>query len=925
MKITRMKTNHLTNPLGYELSVPRVSFYVEDTVSKKQEAARIVVASDEAFENIVYDTGKSTEIKLTGTELPFVLKPRTRYYWTVEVWGDTGDYAKSDAAWFETAKMDEIWEGKWIGSTAGEDKNPVLVKEFSVKEDYPDSRIYVTGLGLYELYLDGERVGNEYLTPGCTDYNQWIQYQTYEVHIAAGAHRLEVHLADGWYKGRFGFDGGAENIYGDRCQMILELIMKNVNVRANATASDGVTGREEKIVSDESWEIGAGDVVFSNIYDGEVYAPSSGGKPHRRAEVSEGPTDRLTARYGLPVVIKEEIRPIGILHTPAGETVLDMGQNMTGFVRFYADEPKGTKIYMQFGEVLQEDNFYRDNLRTAKAEFTYISDGVPRSVQPHFTFYGFRYVKLEGFTGEPSLDQFTGCVLYSDLERTGWISTSHEKVNKLIENALWGQKCNYVDVPTDCPQRDERMGWTADTQVFTGTACFNMDSYSFLRKFSHDMYETQKELGHVTNVIPAFQLKEPACSVWGDAATVVPWNLYLYYGDVTILKEQFESMRQWVDSIKEIDEASGGRRLWDVGFHFGDWLALDNENADDKVKGGTEDGYIATAYYYYSAGIVAKAAKILGKEKEAEYYGHLSEEVKAALQREYFTPSGRLALTTQTAYALALYMDFAPEGSKERTIEFLKKKLKMNKVYLKTGFVGTCILNKVLSDYGCNEMAYKLLLNEEYPSWLYEVNMGATTVWERWNSILPDGRISGTDMNSLNHYAYGSVVEWMYRNMAGLRVEEENPGFTHVTIAPQPDYRITSCSMEYRSEAGTYKINWSVEKSGEFRLHVEVPFDAGASIVLPNVSGEPKEVCAGSYDFAYMPETPIVKVYSSRSSLGELMENPAALDVLARFLPEWEQIPAGMREMTVEMLNDTPYANLTEEQLAEMNGRLRDC
>ena len=361
MRITGLKTNHLTNPLGYEIKKPRVSFQVTDTEAKKPEAIRIVAALDEDFEEIVYDSGRSARIQMIGTNLQIAPKPRTRYYWKAEVWGDNGEYAVSDAAWFETAKMEEAWEGKWIGTGRPESGNPVLVKEFTAKKDYKSARIYVTGLGLYEMYLDGKRVGNEYLTPGCTDYNQWIQYQTYEVEIKRGAHRLEVSLADGWYMGRFGLDH-AENNYGDRHKMILELVMQ-----------DG-EGGEDKIVSDESWEAETGGVVSGNIYDGEVYAPGPNPSARHGVELLDGPTQRLTARYGQPVVIKEELSPVGIIHTPAGETVIDMGQNMAGFLRFYADEPKGTRIYMQFGEVLQDGNFYRGNLRTAKAEFTYISD-----------------------------------------------------------------------------------------------------------------------------------------------------------------------------------------------------------------------------------------------------------------------------------------------------------------------------------------------------------------------------------------------------------------------------------------------------------------------------------------------------------------------------------------------------------------------
>lgn len=910
MKIVGLRTNHITNPLGFEIKKPYISFRVEETAAKKADKIRIQAALDPELTEVIYDTGLLTDARPSGILLDMELKPRTRYYWAAEVWADNGEYAMSDTAWFETAKMGEAWEAKWICSEKLENNNPLFIKEFETFENYKTSRIYAVGLGLYEIYLDGKRVGDEYLAPGCTDYNQWIQYQTYEVSVRSGMHKLEVYLAEGWYKGRFGLDL-AENVYGDKFLLLLELVLADAK------------GKETRIVTDESWKVAASDIVSSNIYDGEIYIPSTEEAKRHEVKVTEGPTERLCARYSLPVVIKE-VRIPEIIHTPAGETVLDMGQNMAGFLRFWVDEPRGTKIYMQFGEVLQDGNFYRDNLRTAKAEFTYISDGIAKEVGPHFTYYGFRYVKVEGFTGEITPEQFKGCVLYSDLERTGWISTDNEKVNQLISNAFWGQKCNYIDVPTDCPQRDERMGWTADTQVFSGTACFNMDSYQFLRKYCHDLYETQKEYGHVTAVVPAFHENGPTCSVWGDAAVIIPWNLYLYYGDIGILEEQFESMRQWVDYIKNIDEETGGRRRWDVGFHFGDWLALDSEG-DDSFKGATEDGYIATAYYYNSANIVAKTAEILGKEEERASYRKLADEIKAALQAEYFTANGRLALTTQTAYAVALYMDFAPEKSKERITEFLKEKLKINKGYLKTGFVGTYLLNRVLSDYGNNDLAYKLLLNEECPSWLYAVNMGATTIWERWNSILPDGKISGTDMNSLNHYSYGSVVEWMYRNMAGLHLLEEYPGFTKVRVAPQPDYRIQKCDMVYQSISGTYEIHWNVAKDGTFSLDVKIPFGCSAVIHLPNIDEEDILVDSGSYHYEYMPQLPIIKIFSSKSSLNELLDDEEAKTVLSTYIPAWQTIPGGMRDMTIEQLNDTPFVNLTEEEMEAMNVHLKNC
>ena len=904
MKIGGLKTNHLANPLGFALKTPRVSFYVTDTDAKRPEAIRVQVALDECFSEPVYDTGRSAALSMLGVALPIDLKPRTRYFWRAEVWADNGDYAISDTAWFETGKLNEPWTAKWIGASLPEGQPPMFVREFETADDAA-GRAYACGLGLYELYLDGEKLGNEFLAPGCCEYDRWLSYQTYEIALSAGTHRLEAWLGDGWYMGRFGLDL-AEKVYGERHRLILELVLDN----------------GQTIVTDESWRAKSCSVTFSNIYDGEVYDPAASEAETQPVEVLPEDTELLSERYSLPVVVKETREPIAVLHTPAGETVLDMGQNMAGFVVFRCSEPKGTRLRLQFGEILQDGNFYRDNLRTARAEFVYISDGMSRTVRPHFTYYGFRYVKLEGFAGAITPDRFTACAVYSDLERTGWISTDNEKVNQLISNALWGQKSNYVDVPTDCPQRDERMGWTADAQIFAPTACFQMDCCAFLRKYCRDIYETQQKFGHVTNVVPAFHETGPAGSVWGDAAAILPWDLYCYYGDKTILAEQYDSMKQWVEHIRAIDAATGDRRRWDVGFHFGDWLALDGENGDT-FKGATEEGYIATAYYYHSASLAAKAAARLGKRDDAERYGQLAQEIKQGLQREYFTPNGRLALTTQTAYALALSMDFAPEGSKPRLAELLLEKLKAKNGHLQTGFVGTAILNQALSDHGGNEMAYKLLLNEDYPSWLYAVNLGATTVWERWDSVQPDGHIGSTDMNSLNHYAYGSIVGWMYRSMAGLRLREEHPGFTRVTIAPKPDWRIGRCDMKYLSAAGPYEIHWQVEADGDFALQVCIPFGAEAEIVLPNSAAAPIHAESGRHEFRYRPEPPIRKRYAKNSALSELLENPAAKAIVTEFLPRWETIPLPMRDMSLTQLNATPFADLTDAQMGALDERLK--
>jgi alpha-L-rhamnosidase len=548
-------------------------------------------------------------------------------------------------------------------------------------------------------------------------------------------------------------------------------------------------------------------------------------------------TTLLEARKSLPVCINEEIKPVALIHTPAGETVLDMGQNMTGWLRFKTSAPAGTHLHLQFGEVLQGGNFFRDNLRTAKAEYFYIADGTDAVVEPYFTFFGFRYVKISGWVGDLNLDDFTGCVIYSRMDTIGEIETSNEKVNQLFKNAMWGQKGNFLDIPTDCPQRDERLGWSGDIQVFSGTACFNMDVSAFLSKYAYDLWKEQAKIGGmVPHIVPMVNLSKGGSSAWGDVATILPQNLYEFYGDVGILEAQFESMRAWVDYIRGVDESSGGRRLWTEGVHFGDWLALD---ASDPVsrKGGTPEDFIASAFYCYSARLVSKAAAALGNMEQADAYGRLSAEVKAAIQTEYFTATGRLAIPTQTGYVLALFMDLVADEHRERVINDLVSRLNNDNMHLRTGFVGTPYLCRVLSNIGANDLAYKLLLNEDYPSWLYAVNLGATTIWERWNSLNPDGSISSTSMNSLNHYAYGSIVEWMYRDMCGLNPssgEGESVGFRHARIAPKPDKSLQWAKAHYRSAAGVYESGWHIDDAGHLTVEITIPFNASARIVLPD-------------------------------------------------------------------------------------------
>lgn len=848
MQITHLRTNHVANPLGFAIEQPTFSWIVEDTPDTIQTAAQVLVSRDAAFERPIFDSGRvpGQGIDSLAYRPPIALEPRTRYFWKVRVWGET-EHAESAPAWFETARMGEPWQAEWITpDTEDTSLHPILYRQFELPARVASARAYICGLGLYHFELNGEKVGDETLTPYCNAYDRWIQYQTFDItdQLIPGLNWIAVMLGNGWYKGRYGAGGGSVAFYGDRFALIAELHITLEN------------GDELRICTDPDWKAQPAPVIESDIFDGEVYdARITRAVPAPGASFGVRPIDldttRLEARRSLPVGIIETRRPVALLNTPAGETVLDMGQNMTGWARFRTNAPAGTRIRLQFGEVLQEGNFFRENLRTARAEYVYIADGTDAVVEPVFTFFGFRYVRITGWPGELNPDDFTGCVVHSRMDITGTIETSNPKVNQLFSNALWSQKGNFLDIPTDCPQRDERLGWTGDIQVFAGTACFNMESAAFLARFAYDLDKEQaKTGGMVPHIVPMVNLKEGGAAAWADVATILPWALYEFYGDPDVLARQFESMRAWVEYIRRVDESTGGRRLWTEGKHFGDWLSLDASDPSDR-RGGTPHDFIASAFYCYSAGLVAKAARVLGRTEEAAAYGRLAEEIRAAIQREYFTATGRLAVPTQTGYVLALFMDLAPEGSRGRVAADLIARLKKDNVHLRTGFVGTPYLCRVLSNNGANELAYTLLLNEGFPSWLYAVNLGATTIWERWdaldatgsmrsprpNPFNPDESARSARMNSLNHYAYGSIVEWMFRDMCGLNPTaggDAATGFRTARIAPKPDRSLQWARARYRSAAGLYASGWRYDATGRLTLEITIPFNASATVVLPD-------------------------------------------------------------------------------------------
>jgi alpha-L-rhamnosidase len=546
--------------------------------------------------------------------------------------------------------------------------------------------------------------------------------------------------------------------------------------------------------------------------------------------------DNLCAPAGPPVRQIVEIHPVKIIHTPAGATVLDMGQNMTGWARLRVQGPAGTTVSLRFAEVLdQQGNFYTENLRKAAATVRYtLRGGPPEKFEPHFTFQGFRYVAVDNYPGELTLDSVTGVVIHSDLAPTGSFETSSKLINQLQHNILWGQKGNFLDVPTDCPQRDERLGWTGDAEVFARTAAFNMDVAGFFTKWLRDLAADQYKDGRVPTVIPdTGNPNQPprAAAGWSDAAVIIPWTMYISYGDKRILEEQYPSMVKWVEYERQ---RAGSEYIWKNDFQYGDWLAYAAPNSEARSYPGATTGkdLIATAFLANSTDLLRRSALVLGKKDDAARYGDLLAKIKGAFTREFVTATGRVGENTQTAYALALQFDLLPDELRPLAAQRLAEEVHQRK-HLTTGFLGTPFLCHVLSRFGYLQDAYLLLNREEYPSWLYPVKNGATTIWERWDGIKPDGSFQDKSMNSFNHYAYGAIGEWMYRVVAGIEIDPDAPGYKHVLIQPQPGGGFNTVQAYHITMYGKLSSAWDVTDDG-FHLSVEVPPNTHATVRLPH-------------------------------------------------------------------------------------------
>lgn len=835
VKILHLLTENLNNPIGIDAPQPRFSWQlVSDKRNVTQTAYEIIVSADKGP---LWKTGKvlssqSVQVPYGGT----TLQSGKKYTWEIRVWDNNGKPSSwSEPAFFQMALMNTAdWKAKWIEPDFEEDlvNRPAILfrKQFTVNKKVASATLYISAHGMYEAQINGKRIGDAYLSPGWTSYNKRLQYQVYDVTglLGNGNNAIAASVGNGWYRGTLAWQDN-KNIYGTKLALLAQL---------QVTFTNGTT---ETIITDEHWKSSTGAVKSVEIYHGETYDARDEKPGWTNAGYDDGgwkgvsmPTysfDNLIATENEPVKKHETFKAVKVITTPAGEKVLDFGQNLVGWVMVKASGNAGDKIILKHAEVLdKEGNFYTENLRAAKATATYILKGNGVELfEPHFTFYGFRYLKIENYPGEINPDNFTAVALYSDMQPTGTFTSSNTMINQLQHNIQWGQRGNFLDVPTDCPQRDERLGWTGDAQAFSRTAAFNFGVNSFFNKWLKDVAADQGADGKVPHVIPNVLGADAGGSAgWADVATIIPWNMYLAYGDKKILSNQFASMKLWVKYMTD----SSNNHLWNRGGHFGDWLFYRPFDDNDGRAAVTDKYLIAQCFYANSVQLVINAARVLNKTADVALYTELLQNVKDAFLKEYVTPNGRLVSSTQTAYVLALNFDMLPENLRMAAAARLADNVKSYNNHLTTGFLGTPYLCQVLTRFGYTAIAYKLLLQESYPSWLYPVKMGATTIWERWDGQKPDSTFQTPGMNSFNHYAYGAIGDWMYRSMVGIDTYEDGVGYKHIKIMPHIGGGFTHATASLKTYYGTLASGWKIE-GDKLMMEVEIPANTTATVYVP--------------------------------------------------------------------------------------------
>jgi alpha-L-rhamnosidase len=850
--VSALRTEYDANPLGIDARRPRLSWRLESARrGERQTAYRILAASSEAAlradRGDVWDSGKvasdqSVHVSYAGR----ALRSRERVFWKVRAWDRDGrPSAWSEAARFEMGLLERAdWSAQWIALPGGAPAvrpspvpagqlaslpslpSPHLRKTFELAKPVRRARVYATARGLYDLYLNGARVGDDYFRPGWTDYRKRIQYQVYDVtgRLLRGRNAVGVRLGEGWYRGHLGMWQNGQ--YGETLQALLQLEVEH---------DDGSTTR---VVTDGSWLGRTGGVKSSDLLMGEHYdarqAPGAWDAAAYDASgwsgVAATPLDAtpLVAQIGPSVRRLEELRPKSVSQRGSGAFVFDLGQNLVGWARLRVEGPAGTTVTLRFAEILNPDgSIYTTNLRRAKATDSYTLAGTGvETWEPSFTFHGFRYVEVAGYPGTPGPEAITGIALSSAWPEAGRFESSHPLVNQLQKNIVWGLRGNFLEVPTDCPQRDERLGWMGDIQVFAPTALYNVHASRFLEKWMWDVVDAQKPEGSFADFSPRVtQWTGDGAPAWADAGVIVPWTMYVHTGDTRVLETHWDAMARYVDFIhsENID------LLWTrrTGNNYGDWL---NIHAD------TPREVLATAYFANSAALVAKSARVLGKPQAAEKYEQLAREIRAAFQKAYVRGEGlgfRVRGDTQTGYLLALRFGLLDPKQAPWAVERLGDDIVFaRKNHLSTGFLGVGMIAPVLSDHGKSELAYTLLMNDTFPSWGFSIRQGATTIWERWDGWTPEKGFQDAGMNSFNHYALGSVGEWLYSTVAGIAPDPERPGFKHVLMAPRPGGGLSAASASHETPYGILESAWT-QDGDRFDWTVTLPANTSATVRVP--------------------------------------------------------------------------------------------
>lgn len=885
LQVTALRCEYLTEPRGIDETSPRLSWELTaPSRGQAQTAYRILVASTaEKLANGVgdlWDTGKvvsdqSIQVVYDGRPLT----SRARCFWKVMAW-DRKDIpmAWSDAAQWSMGLLESTdWEASWIKMAitdldyvAGLGKNkdlplappPYFRKPVTVAKPVRHAAVYITALGIYELHLNGSRVGRDYFIPGWTQYNKRLQYQTYEVTdlLTTGDNVLGAILAEGWFNGHLSWESNRW-VYGTENSMFAQLVIEY---------EDGST---EIIGTDTSWRCAYGPIRYASLYMGELYdarkAITGWDASHfddsgwTSAVLSPDPKITLAAQRTQPVRVTDTLKPVSISEPADGVFVYDLGRNIVGWVRLKVSGPAGTRVTIRHAERLNEDGtIYTENLRSAKATDSYIHDGGKEAVfEPQFTFHGFQYVEVTGLAETPDLSTLTGVVVHSDTPPAGTFTCSDSLVNRLYSNIVWGQRGNFLSVPTDCPQRDERLGWMGDAQTFIQTAAYNMDVSAFFTKWMYDVVDAQSPEGPFCFISPSIErdgYRGEAAPAWSDAGIIVPWTMYRMYGDTRIIEIHWNAMTRYMENLMAANPAFIRRNK--LGGNWGDWLSI----SDDTPK-----YLLATAFWAYDARCMAEMAAAVGRTEEAETYGSLFRNIRTAFQERYLASDGRVFPQdgdlekagayppthdytggigeSQTGYLLALQLDLVPGELRDAAAAHLVRKIRENDWHLSSGFVGIRFLNPVLCETGSSDIAYRLLLNRTYPSWLYPVLNGATTIWERWDGWTKEKGFQDPLMNSFNHYSLGSVGEWLFGYVTGIQPDPSAPGFKRFRIKPYPGPGLDWAKAFYHSMHGIIESGWRRE-GDTFTLDVTIPVNTTALVAVPADGDARITVPAGESD-----------------------------------------------------------------------------